>query len=148
MRMHSALVSTRLSPEIGRRCMAPSLSGRSLQMSGMGTAVSPSANDRPLRPKSGSLVGGAISYQGRWYSIAVSRRPLHLVENRPLGKISDESHRIGRRRHERQFVIEAEISVAPLLARHPRQSGLAALARSMNQDNGRIGQLQGYLSAN
>lgn len=62
-----------------------------------------------------------------------SKNALYLVQDRSLWEVRDESDRVGFSRTEHHVVVEAEIGVAANVAQHPRQRGLAALTRPVNQ---------------
>ena len=71
------------------------------------------------------------------------RRALDLVEDRALRQIGHEADRILRGRREWRGLVEVEVCVARTLTDLPRQRGLAALSRPMNQHDRRIGQRLG-----
>ena len=67
-----------------------------------------------------------------------SRRALHLVQNDAVRKVGDEADRIRFRRAPSHVLVETDVCVTAFLAHHAGESGLSALARTMNEDCRRV----------
>ena len=82
----------------------------------------------------------AVAVDGNLDSCEKSRKTLHLIENAPLGEVGNEAYGITRRGPEHHGVIEAEVAVAPRLTQALRKGRLATLPRSVDQDDGTVGE--------
>jgi hypothetical protein len=85
-----------------------------------------------------NLPGDALAVYSDFERSEKFRRPLHLIEGRPLGQVGHKTHRVGASGSQRHLVVETEVRIPSRIADQPRQRGFPALSGPMNQNHGRI----------